>query len=44
MATTTEATTQTLDVPGATLTYGVRRNDASTQPILEAAAAPRMQA
>src|SRR4029450_12632706 len=27
-------TTHTLDVPGATLTYDVRGNDASTQPIL----------
>jgi pimeloyl-ACP methyl ester carboxylesterase len=27
-------TTHTLDVPGATLTYDVRRNDASTEPIL----------
>ncbi len=27
-------TTHTLDVPGATLTYDVRRNDASTQPML----------
>jgi pimeloyl-ACP methyl ester carboxylesterase len=30
----TQTTTHTLDVPGATLTYEVRRNDASTQPIL----------
>jgi pimeloyl-ACP methyl ester carboxylesterase len=29
-ATTTERTTQTLDVPGATLTYDIRRNDEST--------------
>ena len=28
---TTEPTTQTLEVPGATLTYDVRRNDASTR-------------
>jgi uncharacterized protein YndB with AHSA1/START domain/pimeloyl-ACP methyl ester carboxylesterase len=28
------ATTHTLDVPGATLTYDVRRNDASTDPVL----------
>jgi uncharacterized protein YndB with AHSA1/START domain/pimeloyl-ACP methyl ester carboxylesterase len=28
------ATSHTLDVPGATLTYDVRRNDASTEPIL----------
>jgi pimeloyl-ACP methyl ester carboxylesterase len=27
-------TTNTLDVPGATLTYDVRRNDASTEPVL----------
>jgi pimeloyl-ACP methyl ester carboxylesterase len=32
--TTTQITTHTLDVPGATLTYDVRRNDASTEPIL----------
>jgi pimeloyl-ACP methyl ester carboxylesterase len=31
---TTELTTHALDVPGATLTYDVRRNDASTEPIL----------
>jgi pimeloyl-ACP methyl ester carboxylesterase len=31
---TTRMTTHTLDVPGATLTYDVRRNDASTEPIL----------
>ena len=30
----TEPTTRTLDVPGATLTYDVRRNDASTEPVL----------
>jgi hypothetical protein len=30
----TQITTHTLDVPGATLTYDVRRNDASTDPIL----------
>ena len=30
----TEATTRTLDVPGATLTYDVRRNDSSTEPTL----------
>jgi uncharacterized protein YndB with AHSA1/START domain/pimeloyl-ACP methyl ester carboxylesterase len=30
----TKVTTHTLDVPGATLTYDVRRNDASTEPIL----------
>jgi pimeloyl-ACP methyl ester carboxylesterase len=32
--TTIEATTSTLDVPGATLTYDVRRNDSSTAPAL----------
>jgi pimeloyl-ACP methyl ester carboxylesterase len=32
--TTIEPTTQTLDAPGATLTYDVWRNDASTEPIL----------
>jgi pimeloyl-ACP methyl ester carboxylesterase len=31
---TTQLTTHTLDVPGATLTYDVRGNDASTEPIL----------
>jgi pimeloyl-ACP methyl ester carboxylesterase len=31
---TTRLTTHTLEVPGATLTYDVRRNDASTEPIL----------
>src|SRR3954449_7123370 len=30
----TEPTTQTLDVPGAVLTWDVRRNDASTGPAL----------
>jgi len=30
----TEPTTHTLDVPGAQLTYDVRRNDATTEPIL----------
>jgi uncharacterized protein YndB with AHSA1/START domain/pimeloyl-ACP methyl ester carboxylesterase len=30
----TSSITRTLDVPGATLTYDVRRNDASTEPIL----------
>lgn len=34
MTTTTQMTTHTLDVRGATLTYDVRRNDASTEPIL----------
>jgi pimeloyl-ACP methyl ester carboxylesterase len=32
--TTTQMTTHTLDVPGATLTYDVRQNDTSTEPIL----------
>jgi pimeloyl-ACP methyl ester carboxylesterase len=32
--TATEPTTRTLDVPGATLTYDVRRNDESSQPVL----------
>jgi pimeloyl-ACP methyl ester carboxylesterase len=32
--TMTEMTTQTLDVPGATLTYDVRANDSSTHPVL----------
>jgi pimeloyl-ACP methyl ester carboxylesterase len=32
--TTTEPTTHTLAVPGATLTYDIRRNDASKQPFL----------
>jgi pimeloyl-ACP methyl ester carboxylesterase len=31
---TTQTTTHTLDVPGATLTYDVRGNDASTEPAL----------
>ena len=30
----TEATTHTLEVPGAVLTYDVRRNDASPEPVL----------
>jgi pimeloyl-ACP methyl ester carboxylesterase len=34
MTTMTEPTTQTLDVPGAVLTYDIRRNDASTEPVL----------
>ncbi|HEY9377504.1 MAG TPA: alpha/beta fold hydrolase [Jiangellaceae bacterium] len=34
MTTTTNLTTQSLDVPGATLVYDLRRNDASTEPIL----------
>jgi pimeloyl-ACP methyl ester carboxylesterase len=37
---TTKMTTHTLDVPGATLTYDVRRNDASTEPILLLIGAP----
>ena len=32
--TTTQMTTHTLDAPGATLTYDIRHNDASTEPIL----------
>lgn len=32
--TATEPTTHTLDVPGAVLTYDVRRNEASNQPVL----------
>ena len=34
MTTMTEATTRTLDVPGATLTYDVRPNDSTTEPLL----------
>jgi pimeloyl-ACP methyl ester carboxylesterase len=34
VTTTTNLTTQSLDVPGATLVYDLRRNDASTEPIL----------
>src|SRR5688572_17548242 len=30
----TEATTHTLDVPGAVLTYDIRKNDSSTEPPL----------
>jgi pimeloyl-ACP methyl ester carboxylesterase len=37
---TTQMMTHTLDVPGATLTYDVRRNEASTEPILLLIAAP----
>jgi pimeloyl-ACP methyl ester carboxylesterase len=33
-ATTAQLTTQTLDAPGARLTYDVRRNDETTEPIL----------
>jgi pimeloyl-ACP methyl ester carboxylesterase len=36
----TEATTQTLEVSGATLTYDVRRNEGSTEPILLMIASP----
>jgi pimeloyl-ACP methyl ester carboxylesterase len=35
-----EPTTHTLDVPGAVLTYDVRRNDSSTEPILLLIGAP----
>jgi pimeloyl-ACP methyl ester carboxylesterase len=38
--TMTEPTTHTLDVPGAVLTYDVRRNDSSTKPVLLAIASP----
>jgi pimeloyl-ACP methyl ester carboxylesterase len=34
MTTLTEPTTRTIEVPGAVLTYDVRRNDESTEPIL----------
>ena len=34
MTTATEPMTQTLDVPGATLTYDIRRNETSKKPIL----------
>ena len=34
MTLTEATTTRTLDVPGATLTYDVRRNDATTEPVL----------
>jgi pimeloyl-ACP methyl ester carboxylesterase len=37
---TTQTTTRTLDVPGATLTNDVRRNDASPEPILLLIGAP----
>ncbi len=39
-ATQTEPTTHTLDVPGAVLTYDVRRNDSSTAPVLLLIASP----
>ena len=38
--TTTLPTTETLEVPGARLTYDVRRNDQSTEPILFLIASP----
>ncbi len=38
--TMTEPTTQTLDVPGATLTYDIRRNDQTTEPPLFLIGAP----
>ena len=34
MTTTTKPATETLEVPGATLAYDIRQNDASTEPIL----------
>ena len=37
---TTQLTTHTLEVPGATLTYDVRRNDTSTEPVLLLIGAP----
>jgi hypothetical protein len=40
VTTRTQLTTHTLDVPGATLTYDVRPNDASTKPILVLIGAP----
>ena len=33
-ATATEPVTKTLEVPGATLAYDIRRNDESSEPIL----------
>ena len=39
-ANATVATTETLEVPGARLTYDVRRNDESTEPILFLTASP----
>ena len=39
-ATATAPTTETLEVPGARLTYDVRRNDESTEPILFLIASP----
>ena len=38
--TLTEPTTNTLEVPGAVLTYDVRRNDSSTKPVLLMIASP----
>jgi hypothetical protein len=38
--TATVPTTETLQVPGARLTYDVRRNDQSTEPILFLIASP----
>jgi pimeloyl-ACP methyl ester carboxylesterase len=40
MTTATEPMTRTLDVPGATLTYDVRGNDASTEPPLMLVGSP----
>ena len=37
---TTQMTTHTLDMPGATLTYDIRRNEASTEPVLLLIASP----
>ena len=34
MTTTAQPTTHTLNAPGATLTYDVRRNDTTTEPVL----------
>jgi hypothetical protein len=39
-ANATVATTETLEVPGARLSYDVRRNDESTEPILFLIASP----
>ena len=36
----TEPTTHTLEVPGAVLTYDVRSNDSSTEPVLLMIASP----
>jgi len=40
-ATTEALATQTLEVPGATLTYDVRRNESSTEPILVLIGSPK---